>query len=78
MKQGTQIVYVPLHALGDITHPDCVRGFVIGPAPMGRTVIVHYGQSGAIGVTLRTGPHGQLTDSDRLVVVDSCEQAIVD
>ena len=64
--------------MGDINHGACVRGFVISQAPLGRTVIVHYWQLGAIGVTLRTGPHGQATDSDRLVVADSCDQSLVD
>jgi hypothetical protein len=78
MKQGTQIIYVPLHALGDLTHPNCMRGFVISPPPMGRIAIVRYWEPGAVGVTLRTGPQGQATDSDRLVAVDSCAQEIVD
>ena len=57
MKQGTQIIYVPYHAMGDTNHPDCWVGFIISNAPLGRTVIVHYWQPGAVGVTLRTGPH---------------------
>ncbi len=28
LKTGTQIIYVPDHARGDITHPDCEEGFV--------------------------------------------------
>jgi hypothetical protein len=78
MKQGTQIIYVPLHALGELAHPDCVRGFVISSAPMGRTVIVRYWEPGAVGLTLRTGPQGEAADSDRLVAMDSCAQEIVD
>jgi hypothetical protein len=78
MKQGTQIIFVPSHAMGDLGHSDCMRGFVISQAPLGRTVIVHYWQPDAVGVTLRTGAHGQATDSDRLVVVDSCDQTLVD
>ena len=28
MKVGTQIIYVPLYAEGDILHPGCEEGFV--------------------------------------------------
>jgi len=28
MKRGTQIIYVPSHADGNVTHPDCQAGFV--------------------------------------------------
>ncbi len=27
-KRGEQIVYIPTHADGDASHPDCERGFV--------------------------------------------------
>ena len=27
-KKGTQIIYVPEHANGNMSHPDCERGFV--------------------------------------------------
>jgi hypothetical protein len=29
MKKGTQIIYVPAHAEGDLTHPDIEEGFVM-------------------------------------------------
>jgi hypothetical protein len=28
LEPGDQVIYVPLHAEGDLTHPDCERGFV--------------------------------------------------
>jgi len=28
LKQGTQIIYVPMHAKEEINHPDCEAGFV--------------------------------------------------
>jgi hypothetical protein len=31
MKPGTQIIFVPDHARGDTTHPDCEDGFIVGP-----------------------------------------------
>ena len=28
MNRGTQIIYVPTHANGDVDHPDCEAGFI--------------------------------------------------
>lgn len=25
---GTQVIYVPMHAKGDVNHPDCEEGFI--------------------------------------------------
>jgi hypothetical protein len=74
MKPGTQVVFVPTLANGDINHPDCLPGFIAGP-PIGRSIYVYFWRE--IGVSLRT-TKPQLTDSEHLVVVDSVEQAIVD
>lgn len=42
-KRGDWVVYVPGHAHGDITHPDCERGSVSSVNAAG-TVFVFYGQ----------------------------------
>lgn len=74
MTPGTQFVYAPAHANGNTDHPDCLRGFVAGPQ-MGRSVMVFFWRE--IGVSVRTA-YPQLTDVDRLVIADSCEQGLVD
>jgi len=28
LERGDQVIYVPDHAKGDVTHPDCEKGFV--------------------------------------------------
>ncbi len=33
LAKGTQILYVPSHAKGNIKHPDCEEGFVMGKTP---------------------------------------------
>jgi len=40
LKRGTQVIYVPSHALGDTSHPDCERGFVT--SQQGNIVWVRY------------------------------------
>lgn len=40
MKRGTQIVYVPHHAGGDLDHPDCEEGFVT--SVRGDTIFCRY------------------------------------
>lgn len=52
ITRNTQIVYVPTHADGDITHPNCLRDFIAKDGQMGRTVLVCFWRE--LGVSLRT------------------------
>lgn len=75
MKAGTQFVFVPTHAKRDIAHPDCRRGFVASDHRLGQSVFVYFWEE--LGITLRRN-EPVLTDSSRLVIVDSVEQGVVD
>lgn len=73
MKPGTQIVYVPLHANGDINHPDCERGFVSSEHPDGKRHFCRYWRRDAWGV-LRTVANSELTPNECLREHDSGPQ----
>jgi hypothetical protein len=75
MKAGTQFVWVPTHAHGDISHADCRRGFIARDEQLGQSVFVYFWD--VVGVSLCTD-RPAITDSSRLVAVDSCEQGVVD
>lgn len=77
MKAGTQVVYVPTLAAGDITDPHCHRGFVAGNDRLGQTALVFFWHPEAIGVRLRPG-RPVAADVNHLVAADSCEQGVVD
>jgi len=75
MKSGTQIAYIPLHAEGDINHPDVEFGFVV--SERGDAHFCRYWRRGHLG-ELRTVANSELTPSDNLVEYKSVSQDVVD
>jgi len=75
MKPGTQIAYIPLHAEGDINHPDVELGFVV--SERGDAHFCRYWRKGHLG-ELRTVANSELTPTDNLVEYKSVSQDVVD
>jgi len=75
MKPGTQIAYIPLHAEGDINHPDVEFGFVV--SERGDAHFCRYWRKGHLG-ELRTVANSELTPTDNLVEYKSVSQDVVD
>lgn len=75
-KNGEQIAYVPLHADGDLNHPDVEFGFVMGPAGED-AYFCRYWRKSELGV-LRTVANSESTPADMLVSVWSVPQATVE
>ncbi len=82
LLRGTQVIYVPTHAGGDMRHADCEIGFVTSDAG-DRGVFCRYWQRGKlpgrVGVdeALRTKSCSELTPRDLLHVQDTIEQRFV-
>jgi len=77
MKPGTQVLYMPAHALAKIDHPGVMHGFIASEHRLGQSVYVCFWQADALGVTLRKAG-ATLTDSTRLIPYVSCDQSVVD
>jgi len=75
MKPGTQIAYIPLHAEGDINHPDVEFGFVV--SERGDAHFCRYWRKGHLG-ELRTVANSELTPTNNLVEYKSVSQDVVD
>ena len=75
MKPGTQIAYIPLHANGDIAHPDVEFGFVVSQRK--DHFFCRYWRKGHLG-ELRTVANSELTPGDALIEYDSVSQDMVD
>lgn len=76
LDPGTQIVYIPLHAGGDINHPDVELGFVTSSS--GKDFhFCRYWRKGVLGV-LRTTANSEATPNDTLVERRSVNQALVE
>lgn len=76
LKRGTQIIYAPDHAGGDINHPDCERGFVI--TDKGESAFCRYfSKFSSIG-NLRTIANSELTPKTNLIIKETCEQGVID
>ena len=76
MRKGTQIAYIPLHANGNINHPDVEFGFVTS---IHRDVDSHYcryWRKGHLG-ELRTTSCSELTPNEYLVIHVSVEPFVV-
>lgn len=76
LKRGTQIIYVPGHADGDINHPDCERGFVI--TDNGGSAFCRYFSKNTLIGNLRTIANSELTPKDCLIIKDTYNQKLVD
>ena len=75
MKQGTQIAYIPLHAGGDLNHPDVEFGFVT--SERAGSHFCRYWRRRSPG-ELRTLANSESTPSERLVVYESVSQECVE
>ena len=83
---GTQIIYVPPHAHGDINHPSCEHGFVT--SIVGTTVFCRFWLKGTYTAfdfdkfrkipELRTTSCGEACHIDSLVIIDSVRQMYVE
>lgn len=72
MKPGTQIIYVPTHAGGDIHHPDCEAGFVAHETILpGNAIFCRYWANGSAPRRLRTLANSEATPIEYLVIRDT-------
>lgn len=77
LKRGTQIIYVPQHALGDFNHPDCEKGFITSLGYSSQDAFCRYWrQTPPFG--LRTKANSELTPISQLIVQDSVSQEEVE
>lgn len=76
MKIGDQIAYIPMHADGDINHPDVEFGFITGFNSAGDP-FCRYWRKGQIGA-LRTTANSECTPIDMVRHYPSVSQAKVD
>ena len=76
MKIGTQIAYIPLHANGDIKHPDVEFGFVT--AHKQGFHFCRYWRKESVGQELRTTANSEATPDDLLVEHVSADQVVVE
>jgi hypothetical protein len=67
LKPGTQILYVPNHAQGDLDHPDVEKGFVVYVKPETETAFCRYFHKDRPTV-LRTTANSEGTPIRNLVV----------
>jgi len=74
MNRGTQILYVPTHAEGNLSHPDVEAGFVTSVRD--DTVFCRYWRKDLS--ELRTKANSEGTPADLLVTQDSVSQSRVD
>jgi hypothetical protein len=76
MKKGTQIVYTPDHANGDINHPDSERGFVAHSTIIDDALFCRYWRRGE-PLQLRTLANSELTPIRNIIELDTVQQEIV-
>ena len=74
-KRGDQVAYVPGHALGNISHSDTERGFVIEQGPK-LSALCRFWRRDAWGV-LRTTANGEWVNLDNLTHYQSGPQSAV-
>ena len=73
LTRGTQIIYVPKHANGDIKHPDCEWGFVT--SVQGDSAFCRYWKEDSL--KLKTTTYSELTPVHLLVAHDTVPQELV-
>jgi len=76
VKPGTQIAYIPAHALGDIYHPDVEFGFVTSQVIVNRSHFCRFWLKGQPG-RLRTVSNSEMTPDECLVEAMSVHQSVV-
>lgn len=78
LRPGSQIIYVPLHAAGDIDHPDAEPGFVFAnQTTHGNLVACRFWDKRRPG-ELRTKANSESCNLERLHFVDTRPQEEVD
>ncbi len=79
LKRGTQIVYIPSHAMGVINHPDCEEGFVTSRTTnkIEEVYFCRYWSKGH-RYRLRTTANGEATNMRDLVVKDTRPQGVIE
>ncbi len=75
LKLGTQIIYVPTHARGDVNHRDSQVGFVTSQKDRG-SVFCRYWSKYASD-ELRTRANSERANISNIVVKDTVEQSLV-
>ena len=75
MKPGTQIIYVPNHANGDLDHPACESGFVTGDAKDGNVFCRYW--SRFVPNELRTKANSESTPVAHLIMKDTKPQFVI-
>jgi hypothetical protein len=75
MPEGTQVVYVPTHAHGDMAHKDCERGWV--QRDEGKRVLCRFFRRNGERLLLRTLANGEFCSRDSLVVQDYIDQKAI-
>ena len=79
LKRGIQIIYVPDHADGDATHPDCQPGFVTSVAKefaFCRYWRMHNGML-VVPPDLRTKGGSEATRFKHILIADTVDQELV-
>lgn len=76
LKMGTQIVSVPLHAYGDVNHPDSQSGFVTSLSKNGQTAFCRYWKKDQPGV-LRTLANSEGTYINSIAIEDTVKPSVV-
>jgi hypothetical protein len=77
LKRGTQIIYVPGHADGDLDHPDCEEGFITSAKLRLNMVFCRYWSKHHLG-ELRTKANSEGTPIKCIVIQDTHPQTEVD
>ena len=77
IHKGTQILYVPTHAKGDISHPDVQHGFVMEDRSDIDCCRCRYWIKGKEGKELRTKTNSELTPIPNIVQRSSTEHYVV-
>ncbi len=80
LKAGTQIIYVPSHASGNINHPDCEAGFVMSETTTTSNHPHYFCRywSKSDRHRLRTLSNSEITGEVWLVTQDTRDQTMID
>ncbi|NIQ88657.1 MAG: hypothetical protein GWN93_06080 [Deltaproteobacteria bacterium] len=79
VKRGTQVLYVPTHAYGNLMHPDVEAGFITSLSVKFAFCRFWYKDRATVRARdLRTKLNSEATSFDDLYVVDTVGQELVD
>lgn len=76
LKRGTQIIYIPDHAEGDVAHPHCEEGFVTSVDAERGVAWCRYWRSGEM--QLRTTTCSEMTPISNLRIEDTFPQEVIE